>query len=784
MLDWERISESLNEALTLDRKSAAEFVARVLPTGDDLSAANRLLETLYPDPGFMLTQAGEGLEEPNRFEAGTLVGPWRIVEIIGRGGMGEVYRAERADGLYDQSVALKIMHSTDSTINAVFERERQRLALMEHPGISRIVDGGTTDDGRPYMAMELVDGTPIDQHCSDNRLTTRERIRLVRRTCMAVSHAHGKLILHRDIKTSNVLVDSSGQPRLIDFGIAATLGDDGLRGGPLTLYCAAPEQLMAGALSAQTDVFGMGVLLHEVLLGTRPRRQKDGGMSLSDATALEPDLRAILSKAMATDAADRYLTIDALAEDLGAWLEKLPVAAREGGVAYRLGKLLQRAPLASTLAAGFVLALVGGTVFSLRYAAEAQAETERAQRALARAQWQFNRSEANLAAQQSYSDILQRAFGGDKTDELSAMLVERWESAWADRESDPDTAAATSYAVGRNFFFRSDTKRALEIFDPWMESGIGPAPLIEIGEEVYALMLATANRNDEANPRLRELIDRFETGFQESDADLFNYAFKLAVITKADEDLERAETVLLRLIPNDKEPFETLFHQNQLGFLRLLRNERAGALTAFREALRIFEENPQLAAYGRDIVRFNVALQELGLSRDLDAAESLTQAILTEDFELKGESAQQARALLLMGMINGERGALEDALSQVDSADALFAKYSGPNSSLRVTTCAVKAAILADAGMHDEASLQLGEARALINDSSGANAERAVSFLELYTDLATDNPDTNLNARFESEALAESIRGNGILLYWFYRLVERGALDESLLKRG
>ncbi|MEL6215310.1 MAG: serine/threonine-protein kinase, partial [Pseudomonadota bacterium] len=288
MLDWERISESLNEALTLDRKSAAEFVARVLPDGDDLSAANRLLETLYPDSGFMLTQAGEGIEEQTRFETGTLVGPWRIGEIIGRGGMGEVYRAARADGLYDQSVALKIMHSTDSAINAVFERERQRLALMEHPGISRIVDGGTTDDGRPYMAMELVDGTPIDQHCSDNRLSTRERIRLVRRTCMAVSHAHGKLILHRDIKTSNVLVDSSGQPRLIDFGIAATLGDDGLRGGPLTLYCAAPEQLMGAALSAQTDVFGLGVLLHEVLLGTRPRRQKDGGMSI--VSTMEPDL--------------------------------------------------------------------------------------------------------------------------------------------------------------------------------------------------------------------------------------------------------------------------------------------------------------------------------------------------------------------------------------------------------------------------------------------------------------------------------------------------------------
>ncbi|MEL6302267.1 MAG: serine/threonine-protein kinase [Pseudomonadota bacterium] len=782
MLDWERISESLHEALTLDRKSAAEFVARVLPTGDDLSAANRLLETLYPDPGFMLTQAGEGIEEPTRFATGTLVGPWRIVEIIGRGGMGEVYRAERADGLYDQSVALKIMHSTDSTINAVFERERQRLALMEHAGISRIVDGGTTDDGRPYMAMELVDGTPIDQHCSDNRLNTSERIRLVRRTCMAVSHAHGKLVLHRDIKTSNVLVDSSGQPRLIDFGIAATLGDDGLRGGPLTLYCAAPEQLMGGALSAQTDVFGMGVLLHEVLLGTRPRRQKDGGMSI--VSTLEPDLQAILSKAMATDPAHRYSTIDALAEDLGAWLGKRPVEARNGGVAYRFGKLVQRAPLASTLAAGFVLALVGGTVFSLRYAAEAQAETERAQRALVRAQWQFNRSEANLAAQQSYSDILQRAFGGDKTDELSSMLVERWESAWADRENDPDTAAATSYAVGRNFFFRSDTKRALEIFDPWMASGIGPAPLVEIGEEVYALMLATANRNDEAGPRLRELIDRFETGFRESDADLFNYAFKLAVITKADEDLARAESVLLRLIPNDNEPFETLFHQNQLGFLRLLRNERPGALAAFKAALSIFDDNPQLAAYGRDIVRFNVALQELGLTRDLDAAESLTQAILTEDFELKGESAQQGRALLLMGMIHGERGELDEALSRVDAADALFAKYTGTNSSMRVTTCAVKAAIMADAGMYDEARRQLGEARALIDDASGDSAEHAVKFLELYTDVAADSEGTNATARFEAGKLADTIRGNGVLHYWFQRLVERGVLDESLLKSG
>ena len=770
MLNWKKITEAAEHAGTLHADLRDEFLASACNDSDQLAAANRLVARTAP-AGFMRTSMPDADEIPEAaLASGQQVGPWRIDALIGRGGMGEVYRAERADGRYEQTVALKLMQGAAPSES--FDAERRRLALMEHPGIARIVDGGETDDHRPYMAMEYVDGAPIDAYVRDTALNRRDRLALFQRVCEAVRHAHNKLILHRDLKSQNILVDSRGQPRLIDFGIASSLEDGAEGAGPLTLAWAAPEQLRGEALSAQTDVFALGILLHLLVTDARPERQPDGGMAVQSVD--DPDLAAILRRALATDASDRYGSVDALADDIGNWIGKRPVAAREGGRLYRLGKLIRRAPLASALASAFVLALTGGLAASLTFANTAQQEADRATKALERAQWQWERSEANLAAQQAYSDVLQRAFGGEEDSErLSGLMMTRWREVFENREAEPDIAAATSYAIGRNFYFRRDLKRALEVFDAWMDAGIGNPALVGNGEEVYALMLTDAGRSEEAEPLLRELVERFSTGFQQSEADLFNYAFKLARITKAEEDLALAEQLVTKLIANDTQPFELLFHTNMQAFLRNARDDRQGGYESFKRTLELFDENPNLAVYGRDTVRYNVASMELGFTRDLDQAQSLAQRIIDEDIPMKGESSAEARARLLLGLVAMERGEHDVSLTELSRANALFEQYEGSGSPWHVKGLTVLAVGQANAGNLADADATLAATRELIDGMAGsATREHQLLMAQVHVDLIAGRAETAPTDAFSDPEFLDVARGDTVQFYLYQRLVE------------
>lgn len=772
MLNWKQIAEAAEHAGTLNADARADFLLSACNDSEQLEAAKRLLARTAP-AGFMRTSlpGDDGDDDPN-LDVGQRVGPWRIDALIGRGGMGEVYRAQRADGRYEQTVALKLMQGAAAGRADTFEAERRRLALMEHPGIARIVDGGETDDHQPYMAMEYVDGAPIDRYVTDAGLGRRDRLVLFQRVCEAVRHAHNKLILHRDLKSQNILVDRRGQPRLIDFGIASSLDEDAAVAGPLTLAWAAPEQLRGETLSAQTDVFALGILLHVLIADLRPERQPDGGMSVRIND--DADLAAITGRALATEPGERYGSVDALAEDVGHWLDKRPVLARGGGRMYRLGKLIKRAPLATALAAAFVLALTGGLAASLTFANAAQQEAKRATSALERAQWQWERSEANLAAQQAYSDVLQRAFGGEEDSErLSGLMMTRWREVFDNREAEPDIAAATSYAIGRNFYFRRDLKRALEVFDAWMATGIGNPALVDNGEEVYALMLTDAGRNEQAEPLLRELVDRFSTGFQQSEADLFNYAFKLARITKSEQDLALAETLVTKLIASDTQPFELLFHTNMQAFLRNARDDRQGGYESFNRTLELFDENPNLAVYGRDTVRYNVASMELGFTRDLGRARSLAQRIIDEDVPMKGESSAEARARLLLGLVAMERGEHDVSLTELSRASTLFEQYEGSGSPWHIKGLTTLAVGQATAGQLDDADATLAATRALIDGASGsATREHQLLMARVHVDLIAGRAEAVPADAFSDREFLDVARGDTVQFYFYQRLVE------------
>jgi tetratricopeptide (TPR) repeat protein/tRNA A-37 threonylcarbamoyl transferase component Bud32 len=323
-------------------------------------------------------------------------GPYRLLNLIGNGGMGSVYAAERADGEVRQKVAVKLLRVNIDTPSSrqLFQKERQILADLAHPNIARLLDVGHADDGRPFFAMEYVDGTPIDEFC--NQLPLRRQLELFEILCRTVVYAHRMLVVHRDIKPSNILVDANGTPKLLDFGIAKLLDEatDSTVTGErrLTPQYASPEQIQGSPVGAASDIFSLGALLYRLTTGRSAFRPEDypTRSELERAVCrdipprpsqwnrkVDKDLDAIISKAMRKEPNERYTSADALREDIVAWLERRPVRARQGGWWYTARRQLRhyRIPLAAItatvagLAIGLGIALHERNLAQRRFAA-------------------------------------------------------------------------------------------------------------------------------------------------------------------------------------------------------------------------------------------------------------------------------------------------------------------------------------------------------------------------------------------------------------------------------
>lgn len=367
-----------------------------------------------------------GLPGVEDFTAGHRVGPYAIVRVIGRGGMGVVYLGQRADAAYQREVAIKVVRpgAEAGVLAARFAQERQTLAALTHPNIARLYDGGTTAQGAPYFVMEFIDGRPVDQYCDERRLTIDQRLDLFRAICGGVQHAHENLVVHRDIKPDNILVSPDGTPKLLDFGVARLLaGDtpDDSRGaaptGWVTPDYASPEQLAPrAAVTTASDVYSLGVLLHVLLTGVRPydlaggspaaihaqlaeaqlvapsRRAQEATDGARDRAArrgttprglsarLSGDLDAIVARALSRDVATRYATVDRFARDLERHRTGHPVEARRRDASYVAGRFVRRHAFALALTAGLLLLLGGGVAALWRQTTIASRERDLAQR--------------------------------------------------------------------------------------------------------------------------------------------------------------------------------------------------------------------------------------------------------------------------------------------------------------------------------------------------------------------------------------------------------------------
>ena len=333
---WERIEELFADCVGRAPAERVELLDRYCAGDADLRreigsllAAHETPEGILDAPPRLPTGAPviSGLLAP-----GTRLGPWRVGPLIGRGGAGEVYGAHRADGSFEQQVAIKVLQPEAAAQLDRFHAERRILARLEHPGIARLLDGGVTEDGRPYAVIEYVEGRPLVDHCREHGCDLEERLRLFGQVCEAAAHAHRNLVVHRDLKPGNILVDAAGRVKLLDFGIAKLLdaGDGGAAAdvtrAPLTPDYAAPEQLTGEPVTTATDVYALGVLLFELLTGKKPFDASRLPGTEPPRGSLRGDLEAVVMTAMEVDPARRYATADKLADDVRRYLGGHPVA--------------------------------------------------------------------------------------------------------------------------------------------------------------------------------------------------------------------------------------------------------------------------------------------------------------------------------------------------------------------------------------------------------------------------------------------------------------------------
>ncbi len=725
--DWETIQAAFADALERPVAERAAFLDTTCPSRPELRAevesllaAHDRAETFLAEPG--VTTVAPGLAGPSLL--GRRVGAWRTVELLGRGGMGTVYLAERADGQFEQQAALKVVKrgmDTDAILGR-FVRERQILARLNHPNIARLLDGGVTDDGRPYFVMEHVEGVPLTRYCDERALDDGGRIRLFLEVCRAVAYAHRKLVVHRDIKPPNVLVTVSGEVKLLDFGIGTlvegdgragrtTLGDGGIR--PATPEYAAPEYLQGEPVTTAADVYSLGAVLEELLTGERPVRPSspgrrggpgrphgDGGLArrLDGETAarrLGRDLDTIVSTARHPELDRRYPTVEALQQDLQRFLEGRPIEARGDSAVYRSGKFVRRHRLAVGAATLVLLALTGSAVAVGLQSAEAARERDRA--------------ELRAAEAQEVADFLVSLFQG------------------ADPQREPGTHTA------RELLDRGAERLEGEP----LAHPLTRARLLETVAGVYheLRLLEPAARLFERAIELRER----EQGPEHPD--LLTPLLGLAAAqmwairyTDAESTLARAVAIGERQ-PDPVSP-ELLRGLMLQGSLHLMRGSPAPAESVYRRALAI-QERRDAASQGTANLLNNLGVA-VGNQGRLGEAERLHRRALEMRRAVLGpDHPAVAQSLVNLGKLALDRGEDASAAEILDRALAIRERAFGPDHPVLAEVLALRAQARLRQGRPEAAEGDLRQALRLREARLGPrHPETALTRLELARTLA------------------------------------------------
>jgi len=774
-MSWDRVERVFDEAMEREPPARQAYVREALTDAPELQAevlgllaAADQSETFLETP--TLTSAA--------LDAGERIGDWRVIGLIGSGGMGQVYRVQRADGAFEQEAALKIMRALPPAYWARFQAERQILANLEHPGVARLLDGGLGPDNRPYMVMEYVQGAPIDVWAAEHRLDATARVRLILQAAEAVAHANAKLVVHRDIKPSNILVTGDGRTRLIDFGVARLMtGQDARRTEtPISVEYVAPELLEGQPASVMTDVYGLGATLYELLCGRAPipvqgeaiavavRRIADEVPPLVSSLirpalrdhGLARDLDAILARALRKEPDERYSTVEAFAEDLRRALAGQAVQARSGEGGYALRRFLRRRrwPIAAGVA--IVASLSGGLGLALHQAQRAERERDIARQ-----------EQARIEAVQQYLYFMLRnaADSGGPDADASQILDNAAAQVMAQFDNDPQEGGPILKMLGELYFYLNDYEAAVPILTRLAES-----------ERIEPALRASATY-DLAQVKLRQseldqataLLARAQA-FWNGDpvrwrSELVASRLVEARVLRDRGEVEAAVSLLQDALPqriaiSGANHRETGVVHNDLGVMLVAAGRPEEALPSFRAALAVWAATGLETSPDALNTLNNLAALEV-LSGRPEAADPLFRRAVEIRRRFYGPSAATAALLSNFGKTLVQLDRAEEAVPILQEASTMARETAGPGSLHFASATAGlsealievgrigEAAEVAETGLNDVrgalgpghpgvgvAAVGLGRARA----AQGRDAEASALLDQAETDLAPLGP--------------------------------------------
>jgi len=671
-------------------------------------------------------------------DEGRRLGPYRLLREIGRGGMSVVYLAERDDAAYRQQVAVKLIRRGMDTAEtrARFRRERQILANLNHPHIAKVLDGGESPEGLPYIVMEHIEGRPLDRYCDEKALSPSDRIGLFVKICEAVDYAHRQLVIHRDLKPDNVLIDGAGEPKLLDFGIAKLLDpafDDPeapatvLGQRPLTPAYASPEQTLGRAMTTASDVYSLGALLYRLLTGRRPleitganpqswlelaQRAEPAKPSQAAAEAPEPgdglareqrarrlrgDLDSIILKAMRKEPEQRYRSAAALAADLKRYLTDRPVSARRGATAYYAGKFLKRHWLGAASVAIAVVAIALALTTMFWQTRRAEAARQRAEAARAQEEKERKHAEDNL-------DLLREMFRQAKYEESKGApitakeLLDRGMAIIAASDGRPETAANLLREVGflyENLGFYGEAEEAYrKALQKYWRLHRGDHPDIAALHNLIGRALARRGEYDAASRAFRESLEMYERLFGRNHTSVAGNLNNLALTFHDQGRLEAAEAAYrqaldldIRLHGEDHE--WTAVTKSNLALLLYDKGAYDDAERLIREVLAFqrAEVGPLDDALADSIRQLGLILQAEGRPEE---AEDLIQEALAIQERLSGtDHPTTARLRANLAAVWRDQGRYEEAAALFESALATQTQFLG---AIHVETAMTRAA--------------------------------------------------------------------------------------------
>jgi len=779
--EWEKVKDVFTAALELPIARRATFLTE--SCGDDQSLRSEVESLLaaHEEPQNLLEQhavdLATRLQKAGNNYHGKLFGPYRILHEIGRGGMGAVFLAARADGDFEQQVALKIIRQSyaDRELERHFRRERQILASLNHPNIAKLIDGGVSESGELFLAMEFIEGEPLVVFAEHHHLTIEERLRVFLEICRAVSFAHQNLVIHRDLKPSNILVTADGTPKLLDFGLAKLLASSAgtspvaVKGAEQTQTAfraftpayASPEQILGKSVTTASDVFSLGVILFELLTNEKPfyfegksleeiiKTVSLGEPSLPSRVVrsrqpesagrqkqLRGDLDNIILKALQKDPLRRYPSVAEFANDIERHLARLPVAARPNTLSYRASRFYQRNKVPVSATALVIVALIVGLGIALRQYSNARRENAKAEAVNAFLQ-------KMLKAPNSQSGDAGKGYQ-TTVNEILADAERRLDG--SELSHQPEVRAELRRVIGAGY--------------------------AEVGN------YAAAERN------LRQALSEQTQSYGTGSPKLLRAEFNLAWLFLAKADYDDADKVYTQRFSLLRQEFqagniEAEFFAVSLGNYALLRRARGDSLMAealLREDL-VLSSQYSVKAQG-DFAGSFLTLILLDQGKFNEAAERQQAAVARYRTLPANETVEFGAALTLLGSILMEKGDLTAAEANLREAETLYRKLLGPNHISLYDNLRLQAQVSYLAGKYPEGLERINQV--LENYRQNSNPK----YISFATGLTVKGLLLNkLGSREEAEKVlreAVKLREENLPEKHFMTALSNGALGEFL----